>query len=125
MPRFVDRAFSFWSASNTGKHVAIGQNGVQAFIDIFPRTVTTRPLLSAMLREEEDRRIELTERQAGILEFLHRQRRVMIAGGAVTGKTFIASEKAVRLAGEGMRVLLLCYNRGLADHLREQCPEIE
>lgn len=49
----------------------------------------------------------------------------MIAGGAGTGKTLIAKEKAVRLAREGMRVLLLCYNRGLADHLREQCVETE
>ncbi|MEQ9260034.1 MAG: AAA family ATPase, partial [Roseovarius sp.] len=82
-------------------------------------------LLSARLKEEEEKRIELTERQAGILDFLQRQRRVMIAGGAGTGKTLIAKEKASRLAGEGMRVLLLCYNRGLADHLREQCASIE
>jgi superfamily I DNA and RNA helicase len=49
----------------------------------------------------------------------------MIAGGAGTGKTLIAREKAIRLASEGMRTLLLCYNRGLADHLREQCAGIE
>ncbi|MDW4549925.1 ATP-binding domain-containing protein [Defluviimonas sp. D31] len=60
-----------------------------------------------------------------MLDFLQRQRRVMIAGGAGTAKTLIAKEKAIRLAGEGMRALLLCYNRGLADHLREQCAEIE
>jgi superfamily I DNA and RNA helicase len=45
----------------------------------------------------------------------------MIAGGAGTGKTLIAREKAVRLSEEGLRTLLVCYNRGLSDHLREQC----
>ena len=37
----------------------------------------------------------------------------MIAGGAGTGKTLIAREKAVRLANEGMQTLLVCFNRGL------------
>lgn len=122
---WVERALNFWSTSDDGKQINIGQNGQRAFIEIFARDATTRPLLSARLKEEEDRRIELTERQMGILDFLRRQRRVMIAGGAGTGKTLIAREKAVRLADEGMRVLLLCYNRGLADHLREQCSGIE
>ncbi len=122
---WVERAFNFWSTTDDGKQGGIGQNGVRAFVEVFARIATTRTLLSARLKEEEEARIELTERQAGILDLLQRQRRVMIAGGAGTGKTLIAKEKAVRLAGEGMRVLLLCYNRGLADHLREQCAEID
>lgn len=125
LSEWIETAFEFWSSSDDGKQGGIGQNGVRAFIDIFARDATTRQLLSARLKEEEDRRIELTERQGGILDLLQRQRRVMIAGGAGTGKTLIAREKAVRLVGEGMRVLLLCYNRGLADHLREQCAKIE
>ena len=56
-----------------------------------------------------------------ILDLLQRQRRVLIAGGAGTGKTIIAREKAIRLSSEGMKTLLLCYNRPLADHIREQC----
>lgn len=41
-----------------------------------------------------------------------------------TGKTLIAREKAIRLANEGMKTLLVCFNRGLADHLREQCDNV-
>ena len=125
LSEWVDKAFNYWSESKFGTHVVLGQNGLHAFIDIFAKTVTTRPLLSSRLLEEEEMRIELTDRQAGILDFLRRQRRVVIAGGAGTGKTLIAKEKAMRLAREGMRVLLLCYNRGLADHLREQCYRIK
>jgi hypothetical protein len=55
---------------------------------------------------------------------LQRQRRVMIAGGAGTGKTLIAREKALRAASDGMRTLLACFNRPLADHLREQCADV-
>ena len=117
---WVEQAFAYWEGEErAGKQ--IGPRGVDALVALFARAVSTRPLLSARISDEDDARLVLTSRQAAILDMLRRQRRVMIAGGAGTGKTLIAREKAVRLASEGMRTLLLCYNRGLADHLREQC----
>jgi len=121
---WVEQAFAYWEGEErAGKQ--IGTRGMDALVALFARTVSTRPLLSARISDEDDARLALTNRQAAILDMLRRQRRVMIAGGAGTGKTLIAREKAVRLASEGMRTLLLCYNRGLADHLREQCVGIE
>lgn len=121
---WVDGAFRYWAGeAQTAR--PIGKNGVDALVALFARVATTRPLLSARIGDEDAARLTLTERQASILDVLRRQRRVMIAGGAGTGKTLIAREKAVRLAAEGLRTLLLCYNRGLADHLREQCTGIE
>ncbi|MDM9621096.1 NERD domain-containing protein [Rhizobium sp. S96] len=121
---WVERAYVYWSGEGGASH-QIGVRGVEAVIALFARTASTRPLLSARISNEDDARLALTKRQAGVLDMLRRQRRVMIAGGAGTGKTLIAREKAARLASEGMRTLLLCYNRGLADHLREQCAGIE
>lgn len=121
---WVEGAFSYWAGSS-GSSQAIGTLGVEAIVSLFARNVSTRPLLSARISDEEDTRLTLTTRQAAILDVLRRQRRVMIAGGAGTGKTLIGREKAVQLAAEGMRTLLLCYNRGLADYLREQCAGVE
>lgn len=121
---WVERALTYWEGEG-GNSQPIGTHGVAALTTIFARVASTRPLLSARISDEDDARIALTNRQAAILDMLRRQRRVMIAGGAGTGKTLIAREKAVRLASEGMRTLLLCYNRGLADHLREQCAGLE
>lgn len=124
LSEWVKQAFDYW-AGEAGPGQQIGTRGVDVLVALFARTVSTRPLLSARIADEEDARLSLTIQQATILDMLRRQRRVMIAGGAGTGKTLIAREKAVRLASEGMRTLLLCYNRGLADHLREQCSRIE
>ncbi|MBP2513838.1 nuclease-related domain-containing DEAD/DEAH box helicase [Sphingomonas sp. PvP018] len=121
---WIEQAFAYWEGER-GDDQRIGARGVDALIALFARTASTRPLLSARIADEDGARLVLTNRQAAILDMLRRQRRVMIAGGAGTGKTLIAREKAVRLAAEGMRTLLLCYNRGLADHLREQCIGIE
>ncbi|MES2256455.1 MAG: AAA family ATPase [Pseudomonadota bacterium] len=122
---WITRVFEYWRGENPQRrHEEMGSQGVATVRQIFARVVATRPLLSARLQDEEQKRIELTHRQMMVLDFLARQRRVMIAGGAGTGKTLIAREKAVRLAEEGLRTLLVCYNRGLADHLREQCTGV-
>lgn len=121
---WVSQAFGYWAAGE-GPVRPIGKNGIDVLVALFARAATTRPLLSARIADEDAERLTLTERQAAILDFLRRQRRVMIAGGAGTGKTLIAREKATRLAAEGLRTLLVCYNRGLADHLREQSTSIE
>ena len=49
---------------------------------------------------------------------LRGQRRAAIVGGAGTGKTMLAVEKARRLAREGYRTLLVCFNSPLARDAR-------
>ncbi len=121
---WVQQALYYWSQGEDGQFDELGQRGVDAIVATFARRATTRPLLSARIQDEERERIALTVRQAHILDMLQRQRRAMIAGGAGTGKTLIALDKALRTAGEGMRTLLVCFNRPLADHLREQCTSV-
>jgi hypothetical protein len=41
-----------------------------------------------------------------------------VSGGAGTGQTVLALEKARRLAAEGLEVLLTCFNKPLAEFLR-------
>lgn len=125
LERWLTGALRYWSGTETGRLDELGSRGVDYIVSMFARTVTTRALLSVRIKTEEARRIELTERQTIVLDMLRRQTRVMIAGGAGTGKTLLAREKAVRLAQEGMRTLLMCFNRGLADHLREQSAGVE
>ena len=68
--------------------------------------------------------IRLTEEQARVLSMARRNHRATILGGAGTGKTVLATEKARQLAKLGNRTLLLCYNRLLADMLRGD-PSLE
>ena len=69
----------------------------------------------AMLDADFDR---LTSEQVRVLDWLKETRRLLVKGCAGSGKTLLALEKATRLAREGKRVLLLCYNIPLADWLR-------
>ena len=74
----------------------------------------------ADLREREARVDHLTGEQARVLDQLELNRRVEIRGGPGSGKTWLALEKARRLARGGQRVALLCYSRGLAEDLRRR-----
>jgi hypothetical protein len=88
---------------------------------VFARPATARKLVAAHLAEEEEVRVRLTAQQGQILGMLGGRRRAAICGGAGTGKTLLAVDKAKRLAAEGFRTLLLCYNRPLAEDLAGVC----
>jgi DNA replication protein DnaC len=66
--------------------------------------------------EREHHKIdELTQSQFRVLRQLRGHKRATIIGGAGTGKTLLAIEKATQLAEQGFRVLLVCFNRNLKD----------
>ncbi|WP_104161522.1 nuclease-related domain-containing DEAD/DEAH box helicase [Arthrobacter sp. ZGTC212] len=70
--------------------------------------------------ELEDLQDQLTERQRVLLDSTRAIDRTRFVGGAGSGKTWLAVEKAKRLAKDGQRVGLFCYNKGLGEHLRRQ-----
>lgn len=65
-----------------------------------------------------NQQIELTKEQYGCLDQLEDNNRLLILGGAGTGKTMLAIEAARRFTANGERVALLCYNRTLGIWLR-------
>jgi len=117
---WIDSVFAYW-----GKEVAnftpVGGRGIEIIREVFARSFMVAPLVSAQLVEQEARRLILTKDQLRVLDFLRSHRRVAVSGGAGTGKTVLALEKARRLGAEGFQTLLTCYNRQLADHLSRLC----
>ncbi|MBK8393845.1 MAG: NERD domain-containing protein [Leptospiraceae bacterium] len=69
--------------------------------------------------------ILLTRQQAFLLEFLKNKKDVLINGGAGTGKTLLAIQKAKELASRNKKVLFLCFNKPLANHIQSILSKFE
>ena len=70
--------------------------------------------------EAEDAQEHLTVRQSVLLRATRSIPRVRFTGGAGSGKTWLALEKARLLCKQGKRVGLFCYNKGLSQYLQLQ-----
>ncbi|WP_455279018.1 AAA family ATPase [Cupriavidus necator] len=112
--QWVDRVMRFWLQPNDD---ALGAKGVRLIEDILCKSIDVRPVLRATVDDAEQQRIRLTTNQAKIFRVIGGRRRAVVSGGAGTGKTVLAAEKARILAESGLSVMLLCYNRPLADSL--------
>ena len=75
---------------------------------------------SSQLETQEDGLRRLTAQQIDVLNLMRATKRLLIRGCAGSGKTLLALEKAARLARDGKRVLLLCFNIPLAEWLRSR-----
>lgn len=86
---------------------------------LLPRFQIMRPL-SPQIADGGEKLLELTENQALAFSGLFSNRQLLVEGVAGSGKTLLAVERALAFAREGIRCLLLCYNRELAAWIREQ-----
>jgi hypothetical protein len=115
----VREIFDWWSRSGdaSADGGAPGRTGMAALHELLGRDLVIESPLAAGVATDEQRIITLSERQFQILDTLWSERRAVILGVAGSGKTLIAAEKARRLAAQGFKVLLTCFNRPLAEYL--------
>ncbi len=120
LEEWVRRTLEYW-AGHGGQAEALSASAVSVAEAILHGRVEARPLLASVIANEERVRIELTEQQSRVLRGLGTRRRAIVSGGAGTGKTLLAMEKARSLAQSGGETLLLCYNNLLGDYLKTAC----
>jgi hypothetical protein len=113
---WVNRALCFLQAKRRDDS-PLGRTGIEELIDLLSPSWDLHSLLSAEILEEKQELARLTEEQFVMLDFLGRRRRAAISGCAGSGKTTLAVEKGRRLAEQGFRVLLTCFNVKLAEFL--------
>jgi hypothetical protein len=104
-------------------HRPLDEEALEAITQHLAPTVFIRHTLADDVAEVHARQVELTETQRLALAGLGRVRRVLVFGGAGTGKTVLAAERARRLSADGFRVVLTCFNRPLGDALKSDFSE--
>jgi Nuclease-related domain len=117
----IQEIFEFWRED---RHRADAR-GVDVALRALASDITIVHPLAFDLDEADRAIIRLSQDQFRVLDMLAGNRRVAVSGPAGSGKTVLAAEKARRLASEGLRVLFTCFNRPLADHLREALADAD
>lgn len=90
---------------------------VKRLVQCFAPTLQIRRTLRDELADVEAQLLTLTSQQVGLLKTLRMVRKALILGGAGTGKTILAMEKATQLALDGANVLLTCFNAPLGQRM--------
>lgn len=111
----IEAAFDAWGGMKQLPSIAFKQ----VYDAILPRLRLVR-VRGPQLKLDAKRLVQLTETQHQLLRSVMSSKRLLVEGVAGSGKTLLAYEGAVEAAVRGERALLTCYNRHLADWLRDR-----
>ena len=114
----IDAAFAFWHRGHTSAP-RLDDDQFETFRKaVLSPEIKLVPNLGGHLQAERMEMVRLNQQQAAIADTFAAGRRIMVDGGAGTGKTLLALHCAQRMAAEDKRVLLLCSSAELAQQLR-------
>lgn len=123
---FVDRLADYWlRRSGGGDRQGLDAARVRALTEVLAPEFSLQPTLSARVKGLADDFVRLTEEQVEVLEGFETQDRLLVQGGAGSGKTLLAMAEADRLAGGGRKVLLGCASSPLAGQLQAAMRPVE
>lgn len=117
----VERVVRHWNQWDASELPGIQ---IDRITDVLAPTVKLRRRLRADVAAAEAALVQLTRQQVAVLRGLRSARRCIVRGGAGTGKTLLAMEKARQMARDGGRVLLTCFNAPLADQVAVECSDV-
>lgn len=92
-----------------------GVPAVEALIELLIPVGHLKPRLLEYFEQERRKIDALTDGQKKLIRWLNYHKRAIIVGGAGSGKTMLAMQKASDLADADFRVLYLCFNKRLAN----------
>lgn len=114
---YVDRLCAFWR-KRLHRSGDLSSNDRDRIAKEIRGDFDFRPSLSVKARDIKAQLLRLTQEQYEVLDLLAENDRVLVRGGAGTGKTLLAVEEAKRSARSGLRTLYCCFNRLLAFEAR-------
>ena len=119
---YIGQLQRHWMATYQAKHGRTPRLPTRADIQrarqILRPDVDSAFSLGSYLTGVESSLVQLSRDQVRASRRMSANPRTIVRGKAGTGKTVIAIERARQLAAEGKRVLFLCFNQLLAEHLR-------
>jgi hypothetical protein len=115
--RFVDRIADHWDGRNGEQSLSRAQ--CEELVRLLRPDFDLRPSLKRRADLVEEDLVALTASQYRLVDGLAEADRVVVRGGAGTGKTMFAIDEAFRYARSGKTVFLTCYTKALGTWMAE------
>jgi DNA polymerase III delta prime subunit len=115
---FLESAFDFWEQKihekigNQSNHLTDAQ--IKKLTNLLRGDFSAVPSINLKMQHTEQKLIQLTEEQFDAVETINMNNRAIVIGGAGTGKTLLAIEKARKSLAENKRVAFICFNKNIA-----------
>jgi hypothetical protein len=120
---YMDRVAAYWrdrlAALKGSRPAPLDARLCEQVCDLIRPDFDARVSLRARADRVNKELLRLTTQQYRVLDGLAANDRAIVMGAAGTGKTLLAVEETARFSRAGRKVALLCYNRALADNLRQ------
>ena len=110
---WLERLFTYWRRRETRRHSPPEDADLDALIRFLRPDFEMAVPIHVRVSEVEEHRVALTEDQMWAVDLAEENNRLLCAGGAGTGKTFLAMELARRWTAQGRKVLLACRSSWL------------
>ena len=120
--RWVERAYGYWLGDGS-RGALLGALGVRLVDELLAPTWALHRLVRGHIEDDRADLLAASREQALIVSRTRTLRRLEVVGPAGSGKSMLAAEKARRLAREGYRTLLVCFNQRLATSLIHELEE--
>jgi hypothetical protein len=120
MERWLSGLYQYWRQREGRSREPASAEAVSQVVTFLRPEFDVGVPLHVALDALEERVAALTEDQMDLLDIVDANPRVICAGGAGTGKTFLALELARRWAGTGNKVLLACQSAWLKHWLEKR-----
>lgn len=115
----VTEIFRYFRNQRRGVSSFMSPDSQKKFISVINKRIALSISAGALIQDKERELLEINRTQDTVIDLLAHYPKVFIVGGAGTGKTWIGIKKIIRCVQSGGRALYLCYNKALAENVKD------
>lgn len=120
LPALFERSFKYWhEKKHYGGESSLNGKAKERLVTFLRGDFNFVPPLSVIMNRSDEQLLSTTEEQLEIIMHMCVNDRMMVEGGAGTGKTLLAAEQCRRAYATGEKVLYLCLNHVIASYIYE------
>jgi hypothetical protein len=113
---YIESLGRYWSGRYPKRSLLLGKD-IRQVVEGLRGDYSVVESVMPAVREAGRRLASYTEEQERAIKGLSAEPRIIVRGGAGTGKTLLAMKEARRLAESGKKTLYTCFNKAVAAHV--------